>query len=267
MSRWLDWAVRGYLVFAAVQAFGIGLTGLIVPLEMQIPLRLTPLNYRFVAALYVSGGVGIALALFAPRLIERRLVTFAFGLATLLVLLLTILHWQDFMGDDLPHRPLWIFVYVADPLLALILVPLAGLWPPRPGGRHALSPLLWVDGVVFGALGLVLLLAPETAAAYWPWVLPPLVGQLYACFVLTFAVGALLAARETEPRVIRDYLIALLSLCLLALLVSVVDFDRFGQGPSTLAWFALFGIAALGCVWGLIVTVRQPARTAAVVHV
>src|SRR3954452_3862165 len=103
----MDWAVRGYLVFAALQAFGIGLTGLIAPLEMQIPLRLTPLNYRFVAALYVSGGVGIALALFAPRLVERRLVTVAFGLATLLVLVLTIVHWQDFMADDLPHRPLW----------------------------------------------------------------------------------------------------------------------------------------------------------------
>ena len=262
----MNWAVRGYLVFAAVQAFGIGLTGLIAPLEMQIPLRLTPLNYRFVAALYVSGGVGIALALIAPRLIQRRLVTFAFGLATLLVLVLTIIHWQEFMGDDLPHRQIWIFVYVADPLLALILVPLAGLWPPRPASRHVLSALLWVDGVVFGALGLVLLLAPEAAVAYWPWPLPSLVGQLYACFILTFAVGALLAARETEPRVIRDYLIALLSLCVLALLVSVVHFDRFTQGPSTLAWFALFGLAAFGCVAGLVVALRQPERAPAVVR-
>jgi hypothetical protein len=64
MQRWLDWAIGAYLVFAAVQAFGIGMTGLILPPEMQIPLRLTPLNARFVAALYVAGGMGVLLAPF-----------------------------------------------------------------------------------------------------------------------------------------------------------------------------------------------------------
>jgi hypothetical protein len=79
VQRWLDWAIRGYLVFAAVQAFGIGLTGLIFPPEMQIPLRLTPLKFRFTGALYVAGGVGIALALFAPR--RHGAVVFAVVLA------------------------------------------------------------------------------------------------------------------------------------------------------------------------------------------
>ncbi len=245
MQRWLDWAIRGYLVFAAVQAFGIGLTGLIVPTEMQIPLRLTPLNFRFVAALYVAGGVGILLALFAPRRVQTRLMCVGFGLATLLILCLTILHWSDFMGDDLPHREIWIFVYVADPLLALILVPLAGLWPPRPGARHALSPILWVEAAIFGALAFALLLAPDAVAGYWPWALPPVAGQLYACFILTFAIGAVLAARETEPRVIRDFVIASLSLCVLVLLASVLHLDRFKPPPISVAWFALFGLGAL----------------------
>jgi hypothetical protein len=256
---WLDWAIGGYLVFAGVQAFGIGLTGLIDPPEMQIPLRLTPLNFRFVASLYVAGGVGIALALFAPRRVEKRLVCFAFGLATLLVLGVTLLHWPDFMGDDLPHRPIWIFVYVADPLLALILVPLGGLWPPRPGTRHRLTPLLWVEAALFGVLGLVLLLAPEAAAAYWPWALPPVAGQLYACFVLTFGIGSILAARETEPRVIRDFVIASLSLCLLVLLSSALHLDRFKPGPISVAWFALFGLGAVAFISGLMLASRRPA--------
>jgi hypothetical protein len=63
---WKKRAVRVYLVFAAVQGFGIGLTGLLIPAEMQIPLRLTPLNARFVAALYVAGGVGVLLAAASP---------------------------------------------------------------------------------------------------------------------------------------------------------------------------------------------------------
>jgi hypothetical protein len=267
MQRWVDWAVRGYLIFAGVQAFGIGLTGLIVPTEMQIPLRLTPLNFRFVAALYLAGGVGIALALFAPRRIDRRLVCVAFGLATLLVLLVTLLHWPDFMGDDLPHRPVWIFVYVADPLLALVLVPLAGLWPPRPGARHGLTRLLWVEAAVFGVLGLVLLLAPDAAAALWPWALPPVAGQLYACFVLTFAIGAILAARETERRIIRDFLIASLSLCLLVLLASTLHLDRFQPGAVSVVWFAVFAGGAVGFAMALTVLGRKPAPEQSMAHV
>ena len=41
------WWLRAYLAFAAVQGLGIGLTGLLVPAEMQIPLRISPLNARF----------------------------------------------------------------------------------------------------------------------------------------------------------------------------------------------------------------------------
>jgi hypothetical protein len=34
---------------------------------MQIPLRLTPLNARFIAALYLAGGIGVLLAALRPR--------------------------------------------------------------------------------------------------------------------------------------------------------------------------------------------------------
>src|SRR5262249_46922564 len=161
-----------------------------------------------VAALYVAGGIGVLLAALSRRRAEARLFVVGFGVATLLIFLLTALHWSDFMADPLPHRALWIFDYVVDPLLALLLVPLAGLLPPGRGRRHGLTALLNVQAVVFGALGLVLLLAPELAAANWPWTLPPVLGQLYGCFFLTFAVGAALGARESEPRAIRDFLIA-----------------------------------------------------------
>src|SRR5438105_4713650 len=135
----MGWWLRAYLVFAAVQGLGIGLTGLLLPAEMQIPLRITPLNARFVAALYIAGGVGVLWAAFARRRSETRLFVIGFGVATGLILVLTIIHWSDFMADDLPHRPIWIFDYVADPLLALLIVPIAGLWPDRRGARHHLS--------------------------------------------------------------------------------------------------------------------------------
>jgi peptidoglycan/LPS O-acetylase OafA/YrhL len=160
------------------------------------------------------------------------------------------------MADPLPHRPVWIFDYVVDPLLALILIPWAGLWPPRVGRRHRLTPLLIVQAAVFGALGLLLLLLPDTAAAYWPWALPPVLGQLYACFILTFAIGAALAARETSDRAIRDFLLASLGLAVLALGVSALHIDRFKPEPVTTVWFSAFGVAAIAFAVAILVRTR-----------
>jgi hypothetical protein len=247
----MTWWIRAYLLFAAVQGFGIGLTGMIAPAEMQIPLRITPLNTRFVAALYLGGGIGVLLAALARRRSEARLFVVGFGVATGLIMLVTAIHWSDFMGDPLPHRPVWIFDYVVDPLLALALVVFAGLAPPARGTRHGLTPLLIVQSAVFGALGLLLVLAPDVGAAYWPWTLPPVLGQVYGCFLLTFSVGAAQAARETSPRAIRDFLVASLGLTLLVLLASALHLDRFKAEPVTFVWFAAFGLGTLAFAVGL----------------
>ena len=239
----MTWWIRGYLLFAAVQGFGIGLTGLIAPAEMQIPLRITPLNTRFVAALYVAGGIGVLLAALSRRRSDARLFVVGFGAATSLILLLTVLHWSDFMADPLPHRPVWIFDYIVDPVLAVVLVVFAGLAPPVPGARHRLTPLL--------------LFAPDVGAAYWPWALPPVLGQVYAAFFLTFSVGAALAARETSARAIRDFLYASLGLTLLALLASALHLDRFKAAPVTAIWFAAFGLGAVAFAVGLAVQTRS----------
>jgi hypothetical protein len=239
-----NWWIRGYLWFAALQGLGIGLTGLVLPAEMQIPLRLSPLNARFVAALYIAGAVGVVLAALARRRADARLFVVGFGTVTLLILILTVVHWGDFLADDLPHRPIWVFDYVVDPVVAMILVPVFGLWPPRPGRRHSRTPLLVAEAVAFGLLGGLLVLAPDLAVAVWPWALPPVAGQLYGCFFLTFAIGAVLAARETSDVAIRDFLIASLVLAGLILLVSIVHVDRFKMEPVTIVWFGAFALAA-----------------------
>jgi len=263
----MPWLIRAYLAFAAVQGLGIGLTGMLLPAEMQIPLRITPLNARFVAALYIAGGVGVLWGAIARRREEARLFVLSFGFATLLILILTIGHWSDFMADPLPHRPIWIFDYVVDPLLALVIVPLYGLWPPRVGTRHRLTPLLVVEGSVLGALGLALLFFPDAVAPGWPWALPPLLGQLYACFFLTFALGALLAARETEPRTITGFTLSSLVLAVLVLAASFLHLDRFKPEPVMWVWFAAWGIGACALLAALLVrrasTLPEPARVVA----
>jgi hypothetical protein len=238
----MPWWIRAYLGFAALQGLGIGLTGLLLPAEMQIPLRISPLNARFVAALYIAGGIGVLWAAFARRRAETRLFVLGFGLATSMILILTILHWSEFMADGLPHRPVWIFDYVVDPILALLIVPAAGLWPARHGSHHRLSALFIVEAALFGLLGLALLVVPDVVAAVWPWSLPPLLGQLYACFFLTLALGGALAARESEARAIRGFALSSLALMVAVLLASLVHIDRFKPEPVTWLWFIAFGL-------------------------
>jgi len=55
----------------------------------------------------------------SKRRSDARLFVVGFGFATAVILVLTLQHWSEFMADPLPHRPVWIFDYVVDPLLAL----------------------------------------------------------------------------------------------------------------------------------------------------
>ncbi|MBV9356267.1 MAG: hypothetical protein JO023_12160 [Chloroflexi bacterium] len=245
MGAAMTWWMRTYLLFAALQGLGIGLTGLFSPAEMQIPLRLTPLNDRFAASLYVAGALGMLLVAFRKRQREARLFVIGFGLATALILVLTLLHWDDFMAADLPHRPVWMFDYVVDPVLAVIIIVAARLLPIRDWRPWVLTPLFVIEAVLFGVLGVVMLLAPALAVSAWPWTLPPLAGQLYACFFITFAVGAGLAGGETQPwpRVI--FALSTLALCLLVLIVSLVHVDRFKPEPVTWLWFGAYAVGAV----------------------
>ena len=121
--------------------------------------------------------------------------------------------------------------------------------------------------LLISALGLVLLFAPDLASAYWPWTLPPILGQLYAAFILTFAVGAALAARETSPLAIRTFVIASLALAVLVLIASALHVDRFRPEPVTFIWFGAFGLGAVAFTVALAIHQRSatwPGRAQAV---
>ena len=254
----MRWWLRVYLVFAAVQGLGIGLTGVLTPAEMQIPLRLSPLNARFVASLYVAGGLGLLLVAFRKQQRDARLFVLGFGLATGLILALTLLHWGDFMADELPHRPIWLFDYLVDPVLAAAIVLVAGFLPIRDWTRDELSPIFGVEAAVLGVLGLVLVLAPGLAVAVWPWALPAVAGQLYGCFFLTFAVGAALAGGETWPTPRRIFTLTTLLLFVLVLAVSLIHVDRFKAEPVTWVWFGACVLGALA-FGGVLINLQRSA--------
>jgi len=256
----VPWWLRAYLLFGALQGLALGLTGFFLPEEIQIPYQMSPLNARFVAALYLAPSVGVLLSAFARRRMDTRLFVIGFGTATFLILVLTILHWPDFMADPLRHRASWIATYVLDPLLAAVVLFAAGLVAPPPSERNRFSTLFTVEAVVLGLLGGLLLFIPDTVASFWPWIMPPILGQLYGCFFLALALGALLASREPSGVVVRNFLITSLTLTLLVLLASALHLPRFKPEPMSLVWFASFGAGAVVFAGALVLHIRNAGR-------
>jgi hypothetical protein len=118
-----------------------------------------------------------------------------------------------------------------------------------------------VEAAVLGALGLFMLLLPDTASALWPWPIPPLLAQLYSCFMIAFAVIAALVAYDNRPVTTRNFTITSLALMAGVLLVSLPYLARFTSGLALWIWFAglAIGVVAFGAalVW---CTIAQPLK-------
>jgi hypothetical protein len=248
----LPWWVRAYLLLGAAQGMVLGITGLLAPPELQVPLRVTPLNARFVAALYTAAALGLVLSALVRHRRDAQIFVVGFGVATTLIAIVTVLHWSEFMDPALPHRPLWLTAYVVDPILAFVIVPTAGFWrfPTTRDRGLRLAPLA-VGASVLAAAGLVLVLLPQVAVALWPWTLTPVLSQVYGGFFLAFATGGALALREARPIMVRNLAAVLLTMTSLVLVVSLIHFDRFKPGPVTWIWLAVFALGALASGLGL----------------
>ena len=254
MPVWL----RVFLLINVVQDLAIGVSGFLTPLHIVIPLKgLTPLNARFIAALYLGGGVTILLAALARRAVDARVALFAFFVITVLVLAMTFAYWSRFTTDGVPW--LWMTTYVVDPIVVPIAVLSLGLLHPADPGRHRLTGLFVAEAVVFGACGAALALAPAGVLDAWPWTLTQLLARVYSAFFLAFATGAALAARERRPDAVRPFLAGSLALLVFTLAASLIHLARFDQGPVRWLWFTIhvLGIAAFG--YALVTVPRRPA--------
>jgi hypothetical protein len=149
--------------------------------------------------------------------------------------------------------------YIVDPLVAIIAVVGLGLARPAMPGRHRATPLFLCEAALLGATGLGLLAAPGTAGDLWPWPLTAVLARVYASFLLGFALGALLAARETRPAALRPFALASAALPLLVLVASVRHLDRFKHGVHEWLWFGIVGLLAVALAAALPLLFRAPA--------
>jgi hypothetical protein len=199
--------------------------------------------------MYTAAALGLLVAAFGRRA-HARILVFCFALATSLILIVTLVHWQAFMDPSLPHRPLWLGAYVVDPILAALVIPPAGfLRAGQPRGRNPLSVLFVITAIALVIPGAVLLIAPGVASSVWPWALPPVLAQVYGGFFLAFAVAGLLVSLEVHPAPVRIVSVAFLAFAVLVLLASVLHLARFAPGPRTWLWFG--GFIAMGVAFGI----------------
>ena len=245
----VPWWLRVFFLVNVVQDVGVGFSGLVFPAHIVIPLKgLSPLNARFVACLYLGGGVVILLAALVRRAVDTRLALYSFLAITVLVLVMTFVYWRQFTVDGIPW--LWLTTYTVDPIVASYALVRLGLIGAAAPGRHRFTALFIAQAVVFGGAGLALLLAPDAVLGGWPWTVTRLLARVYAAFFLAFAVGAALAAYERRPAAIRPFLVGSLVLLAFSLGTSLHHLARFHHGPGRWLWFtvhvvglALFAVA------------------------
>jgi len=252
----VPWWLRLFLLINVIQDAGIGVSGWLSPAGIVIPLKgLTPLNARFVASLYLGGGVVILVAAFARRAVDTRLALYSFLAITVLVLVMTLAYWDRFTVDGVPW--LWLTTYVVDPVVATIA--LASLRLTRPGepGRHGLTGLFVGQSAVLGVVGLALLSAAPAMLDAWPWTITPILARVYAAFLLAFAIGAGLAAVERRPAALAGFLLGSLVLFALSFAASLIHQSRFDDGISSWLWFTVHGLSLVAFAAAL-VTLRRP---------
>jgi hypothetical protein len=241
MPRLPIW-LRLIFLFVALQALELVVVFFQPTLvQLLVPWPATPLNARFIAALYVSLGFGVLLCAFARSFRAVRIVLLGIGLSTAILFFLTLPH----LGELNPFPFWWMLFYFVDPLLVAFT-----FWKFRwqNEGRGVRNPFAFVwfaNAALLAAAGLFLLLLPRSAIAVWPWSVTEPLAQLYSAFFLTLAVASVLAAREPGFEGTQLPSVMIFILAALVLAVSLLHLDRFKPGVSTTLWFTLFSVEAL----------------------
>lgn len=236
--------LRLFFLFVVLQALLVA-SALVQPawISLVMPWPASPLNARFIGALYMMGAISAFLCMFAGRYDEVQITLIEVGFVTGVLLLITIPHFGEFTPATFPYR--WTIFYTIDPLVTILLIWLMRGHDPTPPGLNRFWLLFLLYAGVLGVAGVALLVLSPFAVRLWPWTLPPILGQVYSIFFLTYALGGVLAARKLHWSGVWIYCIANLGMLALIAVVSLYHRDRFGNGPATWVWIAL-------CLLGLI---------------
>lgn len=255
------WWLRVFLITVLIEALVIGLSGYLIPEHMTIPVDISPLNARFVGALYLTGAVALAAGAMARTIIDTRIVLFAIVLVTLGLLLLSLAYWDQF-GDGLSPY-VWVVSYVIDPIVGTAIIAKLGLWRGADQRAHTWSPVFMAIGALWLTLGFVLLFLPDLAVRNWPWAMNDVLARMYSAFFIGYGFCSLLVAAEARSLATRAMRASFAALGPLVIVASLQHTDRFDSGPREWLWYIGFAVPSLLVLWTLL---PQAARRAAEVQ-
>ena len=247
--------MRGLFLFAGVLAFIAGIQLFILTEHTDRYFAWTihpPLMAAFLGGAFWAGAVGVVLAARQPFWAQARPFLFGATTFTVLMLLTTVLHLDRFhlsrTDGAQGFAVIWLAVYLG--LSPVVVGLLVWQWC-TPGGNPARSAplsrlarvLLFVAAAITLVLGVGLGLAPQLAAAWWPWDLTPLTAQATASVLWTLTVSATLVAWENDRRSFKSGLGVLAVGAALELLALVRYLDEV-HWNRPLAW--LYVVVLLG---------------------
>lgn len=170
------------------------------------PWNIPPFNSRFVGAIYFAAYIPLILFWLVPRWIPGRLTLWLILTFTATVLLVMLLHWDEFEWNRpatfLVYWPLYIFLPINSAIFLLKYRDKSV--GNRYDGSGLLQLILWIFALLGAAYGFGLLIAPEALTGFWPWPVDAFHGRIYAAAFVTPAVGTWLLS--SRPQFAAEYL-------------------------------------------------------------
>ena len=149
-----------------------------------------PFNAKFIGAIWMAAVILLAICAWTGRWIPTRIALPIDLIFTGVALAVSVAGWSSFFPTRWGTWA-WFAAYILFPVHAAI-----ALWRYRGRGPAQASPvpaalnaLLIAESIVFGFYGLLELLAPVQASAFWPWQVDAFHGRIYAGVFVGLAVS------------------------------------------------------------------------------
>ena len=263
--------VRAGLVAIASVIFWLGLSLFVFPTHTDDLFAWTidpPLTAAFLGASYWASTTLAAACASEREWARGRAFAAPYFIAGVVLLWVTIMHWDRFHMDEVTGW-LWLILYAVFPPSVLLLLGRQLRTPgsePPPGPRipNPILALIGLQGVVMVVIGIALIVAPEDASSLWPWHVTPLTGRAIGTFVLAQGALSLTVCRERDwsrvrPAMLQNLVVGTLDLVAVARFSDTLDWDAAG------AWLYLgFVVSVLGVgLYGTLRAVTTHPRTRA----
>jgi len=242
---------RAFALIIALAAALVAWLGLFRPERMDRSFTwadLPPLHANFVGALYLFGAVLVGGSAIVRHRSQWGPVISGIAIFTTSMLVLTAINDEAFDWSLGPVRA-WVISYVVYPPIAWALTAWLVRRPMTTAGgapvARWMTATLIAVAVVFGALGVALLLARSAMADAWPWPVSDGVAQFYGGPFLSVAWVAFWYSRRHHRSDLVVYAPALAVLGLTVLVISIDHRELFAaDDPAAWLWFGSFAAIA-----------------------